>query len=47
MYAWIGKAVISYALRRYRRQAGIALGLGVATVAAAAAYLLTREVPEG
>jgi hypothetical protein len=47
MYAWIGKTVVRFALRRYRRQAGIAVGLGVAAVAAAAAYLLTREVPEG
>lgn len=50
MYSWIGKAVVRYgfryARRHYRRQAGIALGLLV-LVAGGAAYLLTREVPEG
>jgi hypothetical protein len=51
MYAWIGKAVVRYGLRyarrRYSRHAGIALGLLVAATGAVAAYLLTREVPEG
>jgi len=32
--------------RRYRREVRIALGLGIVT-AAVAAYLATREVPEG
>jgi hypothetical protein len=51
MYNRLGKASIKfafrYARRRYRRQAGIALGLTIAAVGAVAAYLLTREVPEG
>ena len=51
MYNRLGKASIkfafSYVRRRYRRQGRIALGVGLATVAAAAAYLVTREVPEG
>jgi hypothetical protein len=51
IYSWIGKAVVRYGLRyarrRYRRQAGIALGLLVAALGAAAAYFLSREVPEG
>lgn len=51
IYTWIGKAAVRYALRyaggRYRRQAGIALGLLVAGIGAAVAYFLKREVPEG
>jgi len=51
MYNRLGKASIRFAFRyvrrRYRRQARIALGLGVAAVAAGVAYLATREVPEG
>ena len=50
MYNRIGKASIKfafrYARRRYRREARIALGAGL-VVAALAAYLATREVPEG
>jgi hypothetical protein len=50
MYGWIGKTAVRYgfryARRRYGRQAGIALGVLVAA-AGAAAYFLTREVPEG
>ncbi|HEX8050407.1 MAG TPA: hypothetical protein VF504_02980 [Solirubrobacterales bacterium] len=50
IYSWIGKTVVRYGFRfvrrRYRRQAGIALGL-LAALAGAAAYLLKREVPEG
>ena len=50
MYNRIGKASIKFAFRyvrrRYRREARIALGLGIVT-AALAAYLATREVPEG
>lgn len=50
MYNRIGKASIRfafrYARRRYRREAQIALGLGVFAVAIAA-YLASREVPEG
>jgi hypothetical protein len=50
MYDRIGKATMKFAFRyvrrRYRREARIALGLGIVT-AAVAAYLATREVPEG
>jgi hypothetical protein len=50
MYSLIGKAAVTFATRylrqRYRRPAQVALGLSVAA-AAAAAYLATREVPEG
>jgi hypothetical protein len=51
MYNRLGKASVKFAFRymrrRYRRQSRIALGVGVAAVVAAAAYLATREVPEG
>jgi hypothetical protein len=50
MYNRLGKASIKlafrYARRRYRRQGQIALGLLAAAIAIAA-YLATREVPEG
>lgn len=50
MYNRIGKASIKfafrYARRRYRREVRIAFGLGLVAVAIAA-YLATREVPEG
>jgi hypothetical protein len=50
MYNRIGKASLKFAFRylrrRYRRETRIALGLGVG-IAALAAYLATREVPEG
>ncbi len=50
MYDRIGKTSLKFAFRyvrrRYRREARVALGLGV-VVAALAAYLATREVPEG
>lgn len=50
MYNRIGKASIKFAFRyvrrRYRREARIALGLGVVAIAIAA-YLASREVPEG
>jgi len=50
MYSLIGKVVVRYgfryAKRRYGRHAGIVLGVLIAA-AGAAAYLLTREVPEG
>ncbi|HWN73632.1 MAG TPA: hypothetical protein VNN15_07495 [Solirubrobacterales bacterium] len=50
MYNRIGKASIKFAFRyvrrRYRREARIALGLGIVG-AVLAAYLATREVPEG
>jgi len=50
MYNRLGKAAIKFAFRyvrrRYRRQARIGLGVGVAAIAIAA-YLATREVPEG
>lgn len=50
MYNRLGKASAKFAFRyvrrRYRRQTRIALGVTVA-VAAIAAYLASREVPEG
>jgi type II secretory pathway component PulM len=50
MYNRLGRVSIRFAFRylrrRYRREARIALGLGIAVVAVAA-YLATREVPEG
>lgn len=50
MYNRLGKASIRfafrYARRRYRREVRIALGLGLVGVAIAA-YLASREVPEG
>ena len=50
MYNRIGKASVKFAFRyvrrRYRREARIALGLGVVAIAIAA-YLASREVPEG
>ena len=50
MYNRLGKASIKfafrYARRRYRRETRIALGLGIVG-AVLAAYLATREVPEG
>lgn len=50
MYDLIGKAAIKFAFRyvrrRYRREARIALGLGV-LAAFVIAYLASREVPEG
>ncbi|HET7121006.1 MAG TPA: hypothetical protein VFI17_07110 [Solirubrobacterales bacterium] len=46
----VGKAAVKIALRylrrRYRRELRIGLGLGVVAIAIAA-YLATREVPEG
>lgn len=52
MYNRIGKASVKFAFRcvrrRYRRETRIALGLGLGVVAiAVAAYLASREVPEG
>lgn len=50
MYDRLGKATMRFAFRyvrrRYRREARIALGLGVVAIAIAA-YLASREVPEG
>lgn len=50
MYDRIGKAAMRftfrYVRRRYRREGRIALALGIG-VALLAAYLATREVPEG
>jgi hypothetical protein len=51
MYNLLGKVALRYgfryARRRYRREAGVALGLLLAVAGAVVAYLLTREVPEG
>jgi hypothetical protein len=50
MYNRIGKVSLKFAFRyvrrRYRREARIALGVTI-VAAALAAYLATREVPEG
>jgi hypothetical protein len=50
MYDRIGKATMKFAFRylrrRYRREVRVALGLGALAIAVAA-YLATREVPEG
>jgi hypothetical protein len=50
MYNRIGQASLKFAFRyvrrRYRREARIALGLGI-LAAVGAAYLASREVPEG
>jgi hypothetical protein len=50
MYERLGKASVRfafrYARRRYRREARIALGLGLFAIVIAA-YLASREVPEG
>jgi hypothetical protein len=51
IYAWIGKRTVRlasrYLRRRYGKHGRVALGAGLAVAAAAAAYLATREVPEG
>jgi len=50
MYNRIGRASLKFAFRylrrRYRREARIALGAGI-LAAIVAAYLASREVPEG
>lgn len=50
MYDRVGKAAMKftfrYVRRRYRREGRIALAVGL-LIAIAAAYLATREVPEG
>jgi len=51
IYAWIGKKTVRlasrYLRRRYGKHGRVALGVGLTAAAAAAAYLATREVPEG
>jgi hypothetical protein len=51
IYSWVGKIVLRYSFRyarqRYRRPAGF-VGAGMLlAIAAAAAYWLRRDVPEG
>jgi hypothetical protein len=50
MYNMMGKAAVRFAFvylrRRYRRELRIGIGVG-ATLIAAAAYLASRNVPEG
>ena len=51
MYDKLGKAAVSFAFaylrRRYRRESRIALGVFGVGIAAALAYLATRDAPEG
>ena len=52
IYDRLGRAAVSFAVtylrRRYRREIRIGIGIGVgAGVLAVAAYLATRNVPEG
>ncbi len=51
MYNRLGRATVKFAFRylrrRYRREARIALGVAGVAAVAGAAYLATREVPEG
>ena len=51
MYDRVGRASLKiafrYVRRRYRRQLRIGFGLGLAAVAVGAAYLASRDVPEG
>ncbi len=51
MYNRLGKVSVKFAFRylrrRYRRESRIALGVFGVGVAAALAYLATRDAPEG
>lgn len=51
IYNLIGRATVKFAFlyvrRRYRRQARIALIVALGTAVLGAAYLVSREVPEG
>ena len=51
MYNRLGRASVKFAFgylrRRYRREGRIALGVFGVGVAAALAYLATRDAPEG
>ena len=47
IYEMIGRLVVRFVRVRYRRQIRIALGVGVAGIAAGAYLAATREPPEG
>jgi hypothetical protein len=47
IYELIGRLVVRFVRVRYRRQIRIALGIGVAGLAAGAYLAATREPPEG
>ncbi|MEK6326243.1 MAG: hypothetical protein AABM66_01800 [Actinomycetota bacterium] len=47
IYELIGRFVVRFVRTRYRRQIRIALGIGIAGVAAGAYLAATREPPEG
>ena len=47
IYELIGRLVVRFVRVRYRRQIRIALGVGVAGIAAGAYLAATREPPEG
>ena len=47
IYELIGRLVVRFVRVRYRRQIRIALGIGVAGIAAGAYLAATREPPEG
>jgi len=47
VYELIGRLVVRFIRTRYRRQIQLALGIGVAAIAAGAYLAATREPPEG
>jgi hypothetical protein len=47
IYELIGRLVVRFIRVRYRRQIRMALGIGVAGVAAGAYLVATRQPPEG
>jgi hypothetical protein len=47
IYELIGRLVVRFVRVRYRRQIRIALGIGIAGLAAGAYLAATREPPEG
>ena len=48
IYEWIGRAVVGFIRRRYGQQLRVAalVGVGIASVAAVAAYAATRDEPD-
>jgi hypothetical protein len=47
LYELVGRLVVKAIQVRYRRQIRVALGIGIAGVAAGAYLAATREPPEG